>query len=165
MDARQIIETLGLEPHPEGGFYAETYRAGAAIPWAALPDRYDGDRAHATAIYYLLTDESFSALHRIRSDEMFHFYLGDPVTLLRLHPDGAGDEQVLGPELQRGHRPQALVPQGVWQGLRLVDGGSFALLGCTVAPGFDFADFELGARDQLIQQYPRWLPQIRTLTR
>jgi len=165
LDVEKIIEILGLEPHPEGGYYAETYRATEPIPWPALPDRYDGERCHGTGIYYLLTATSFSALHRIRSDELFHFYLGDPVTLLRLHPDGGGDEHVLGPELQRGQRPQAVAPRGVWQGLRLEDGGRFALLGCTVAPGFDFADFELGEREQLIQEYPRWLPQIRQLTR
>ena len=165
MDAQTIIDTLGLAPHPEGGFYAETYRSAETIPWAALPERYTGDRAHATAIYYLITADSFSALHRVRSDETFHFYLGDPVTLLRLYPDGAGDEQVLGAELQRGHRPQAVVPRQVWQGLRLADGGRFALFGCTVAPGFDFDDFAVGEREQLIQRYPRWVHLIRRLTR
>jgi predicted cupin superfamily sugar epimerase len=147
MDPEQLIEQLGLEPHPEGGFYAETYRAAS------------------TAIYYLLTAGDVSAMHRIVSDEIFHFYAGDPVRLLRLYPDGSGDELTIGSRLDRGEQPQVLVPGRVWQGLRLVEGGRFALLGCTVAPGFDFADFELGDPGVLTASYPTFETEIRALRR
>jgi predicted cupin superfamily sugar epimerase len=146
---------LGLRPHPEGGYYAETYRAEERI----------GSRSLATAIYYLLTPETFSALHRLRSDEIFHFYGGDPVEMLQLRPDGSGREVVLGSSVLEGSEPQVVVGKGVWQGLRLRVGGTFALLGATVAPGFDFADFELGRRDTLVAAYPAYADRIRVLTR
>jgi len=165
MDPSRIIEALSLEPHPEGGFYREIHRSAETVPWAALPERFSGDRAFCTSIYYLLTAESFSAMHRVRSDEIYYFHVGDPVLLLRLRPDGGGDQVTLGVDLDRGHRPQAVVPAGTWQGARMERGGSFALLGCSVAPGFDFADFEIADRDDLIGRYPRWVGLIRELTR
>lgn len=165
MTADDIIELLGLEPHPaEGGWFVETYRAPEAIAAGALPDRYRGDRAHGTAIYYLLTPDTFSALHRLGSDEVFHFYLGDPVAQLQLFPDGAGRAVTLGADLAAGQRPQQAVPRGVWQGARLCDGGRFALLGCTVAPGFEFADYEHGDRASLTEAYPGFAADIAGLT-
>src|SRR4051794_19480681 len=105
----QVVELLGLEPHPvEGGYFRESYRAAEAIPAAGLPPRYDGARAASTAIYYLVTPSSFSALHRLRSDELFHFYLGDPVEMLLLRPDGTGEVITIGREIQDGMRPQAI---------------------------------------------------------
>ena len=154
MDAETIIRQLGLQPHPEGGFYRETYRSGETIAAAALPPRYGKDRSFSTAIYYLLTPDSFSSLHRLQSDELFHFHLGDPVTMLQLHEDGRGETITLGQDILAGQQLQVVVPRGVWQGMFLNDGGRFALLSTTVSPGFDFADFEVGTRDALIRRYP-----------
>jgi uncharacterized protein len=165
MTAEEIIRLLKLKPHPkEGGFFAETYRAEEAIPWSVLPQRYPGPRAFGTSIYYLLTAATFSAMHRLQSDEIFHLYLGDPVEMLQLSPDGTGQTIVLGYDLRVGMQPQVVVPRGVWQGSRLVAGGEFALLGCTVAPGFDFADYEHGRRDDLIGGHPQFHEKIVALT-
>jgi len=150
-----LCALLGLVPHPiEGGFFTETYRSPDLLPGDALPARYRGARAAATAIYYLLTPETFSAMHRLGSDEIFHFYLGDPVEMLQLAPDGSHRVVVIGPDLEAGQRPQVVVPRGVWQGARLRPGGRLALLGTTVAPGFDYADYEIGGRAALLASHP-----------
>ena len=164
MDAETIIRQLGLQPHPEGGFYRETYRSGETIAAAALPPRYGKDRSLSTAIYYLLTPDSFSALHRLQSDELFHFHLGDPVTMLQLHDDGRGETIILGQDIAAGQQLQAVVPRSVWQGMFLNDRGRFALLSTTVSPGFDFADFEVGRRDALMRRYPSCMAMIERLT-
>jgi uncharacterized protein len=164
--AREIISRLGLQPHPEeGGFFRETYRSKETVPGEALHSRYGGARSLGTAIYYLLTPETFSSLHRLQSDEVFHFYLGDPVEMLHLHPDGTGKTVLLGPDLLAGMEPQVLVPRGVWQGARLAKGGRFALMGTTVAPGFDYDDYEHGNRGDLVAAYPMFERQIIALTR
>jgi predicted cupin superfamily sugar epimerase len=161
----RIIETLGLQPHPrEGGYFVETYRSSETIPQSALPPGYSSARNHSTAIYYLLTPQTFSEMHRLPTDEIFHFYLGDPVTMLRLFPKGRSERIVLGSDLLAGEKPQLVVPRNVWQGTLLNEGGEFALLGCTVAPGFDFADYESGDREQLIAQYPAEKNWIERLT-
>ena len=163
--ADEIARTLGLVPHPrEGGFFREIYRAAETIAPDALPRRYGAPRAFGTAIYYLLTPATFSAMHRLASDEIFHFYLGDPVEQLRLRPDGGGERVRLGTDLAAGERPVAIVPKGVWQGARLAPGGRFALMGCTVAPGFDYADYEHGNRASLVAAYPAWAGAIGALT-
>jgi predicted cupin superfamily sugar epimerase len=165
LTADRIKSLLGLVPlEHEGGWFAETYRANETIPAGALGRDRPEARALATAIYYLLTPETFSAMHRVRSDEMFHFYLGDPVEMLQLAPEGTGGVVLLGPDLDAGMRPQLLVPRGVWQGARLAPGGRLALLGTTVAPGFDFRDFELGDR-ALAEEYPEHRERILSLTR
>jgi predicted cupin superfamily sugar epimerase len=166
MTAADAIRLLGLEPHPaEGGFFRETYRADEGAGGAALPARYGGDtRAFSTAIYYLLTPETLSALHRLASDEVFHHYAGDPVEQLHLYPDGMTARIVIGSDLTAGQRPQVVVPRGVWQGARLVAGGQWALMGCTVAPGFDFADYEHGERAALIAGWPDAADMIAALT-
>lgn len=178
LTAEELIERLRLQPHPgEGGYFRETYRSAETFPPAALPGRYRSRRAHGTAIYYLLTAGSVSAMHRLASDEVFHFYLGDPVRMLHLYPDGAAGEVILGTDVVAGMRPQVVVPAGVWQGARLAPIGrstrgapvgqgalGFALLGTTVAPGFEFEDFELGARRGLVNAYPAYADQIRALT-
>ena len=164
--AEEIIALLGLEPHPgEGGLYAETWRSDESIAGAALPGRYSGPRAFGTAIYYLLTPETFSAMHRLRSDEIFHFYLGDPVEILVIPPGGVGRTFTLGSRLATGERPQLLVPRGSWQGSRLIPGGRVALLGTTVAPGYESEDFERGNREELIEKFPGHASLIRVLTR
>lgn len=163
-DASAIVELLGLEPHPEGGYFRETYRSRERA--GGLDARYAGDRAVATAIYYLLTPSTFSEMHRLASDEVFHHYRGDAVEQLQLSPEGGGRVVVLGPDLAAGERPQVVVPRGVWQGARLVPGGGhgYALLGTTVAPGFDFADYESGDREQLVAAYPAHVDRILALT-
>src|SRR5262245_55493857 len=163
MTARDWIETLGLTRHPEGGWYRETYRSGETIDRAALPTRFDGDRAFSTAIYYLLESGDFSALHRIRQDEVWHFYDGAALTLHLISPDGAYSSIRLGRMARGGDRPQAVTPAG-WTFAATVDEpASFALVGCTVAPGFDFADFELPPRAELIGLYPHLRERIEQL--
>jgi predicted cupin superfamily sugar epimerase len=166
MDIETLKITFGLEPLPqEGGFYAESYRSAERLPAGYQGGRYAGERCLATAIYFLLTRDSFSALHRLASDEIWHFYLGDPVEMLQLDPGGAGRTVTLGADFDRGMRPQVVVPQGAWQGARLSPGGNFALLGATVSPGFEFADFELGRRESLLAGYPKYSTLIQELTR
>jgi uncharacterized protein len=163
--AEELIASLSLQPHPkEGGFFRETYRSVESCAKPHLPPRYSSDRSFGTAIYYLLTPSSISAMHRLASDEIFHFYLGDPVRMLQLGPGSQSRELTLGTDLNSGHQMQVVVPRGVWQGSLLAEGGRFALLGCTVAPGFDYADYEHGKRDELVAQYPAFAKLIEQLT-
>jgi predicted cupin superfamily sugar epimerase len=161
MTADEIKALLHLEPHPiEGGFFRQTH---ASLESVTLPR---GVRTHGTAIYYLLEAGTFSEMHRLASDEIFHFYLGDPVEMLQLHPGGRSSAVfTLGPDLWAGQHVQLAVPAGVWQGTRLVDGGKVALLGCTVAPGFDYADYESGNYAELAAEWPSEAQRIRALTR
>ena len=163
--AEEIIKHLQLQPHPkEGGFFRETFRSSESFAASALPPRYQGSRAASTAIYYLLTPNTYSALHRLQTDETFHFYLGDSIRMLQLHPDGSTETIVLGPDVMGGQQLQVVVPRGVWQGSLLEPGGAFALLGCTVAPGFEYADYESGDRQTLLTRYPAAADWIRRLT-
>jgi predicted cupin superfamily sugar epimerase len=166
LTAEQVIECLQLELHPrEGGFFRETYRSRLTICAASLPSEYGGERSASTAIYFLLTPATFSEMHRLPSDEVFHFYLGDAVEMLQLHSDGRGEVIRLGGDLAAGERPQVLAPGGSWQGSRLVPGGRWALLGTTVAPGFEFADYTSGERGELSAAYPRFASLIAALCR
>jgi len=159
MTPEEIIEALKLKPHPiEGGFFRETYRS------SGTHERHGSVRSMSTAIYYLLKPGTVSALHRLPGDELFHFYMGDPVQMLQLWPDGSTKTVTLGNDLKAGHFPQLVVPGGVWQGSVLVDNGSFALLGCTMAPGFDYVDYQAGERDELIAKYPNEAAMIERLT-
>ncbi len=161
---REIIDRFGLEPLPgEGGFYARTHRSSKMISREALPPGYEGPRPFSTAILYLLTPETFSALHRLPAEEVFHFHLGDPVRMLNLHPGGRAETVILGPDVAAGQQVQWVVPKGVWQGCRLKAGGDYALLGTTMAPGFDWPDLELADPDELIRAYPQYADQIRRL--
>jgi predicted cupin superfamily sugar epimerase len=167
MNAAEIKKLLGLAPHPrEGGWYVQTYKVGERIAADAFEDmRYDGPRHTATAIYYLLERETFSEMHRLRSDEVFHFYAGDAVEMLQLEEQGSGRIVRIGNRLAAGERPQVVVRRGVWQGSRLATGGEWALLGCTVSPGFEFEDYEAGSRAELCAQWPEFRELIRELTR
>lgn len=165
MTAAEWIAALDLAPHPEGGFYRETYRAQETIEAAHLPARFGGRRVHSTAIYFLLPGDQISALHRIKSDEVWHFYAGSALTLSLIHSDGRLEERRLGADVERGERFQAIVPAGCWYGARIDDPGSYALVGGTVAPGFDFADFELADRNALLTQFPQHRDTIIHLTR
>lgn len=163
--AEEIIRLLRLQPHPEeGGFYAETYRCDEGVAAAHLPGRYGSDRSYSTAIYYMLTPETKSAMHLVASDEQFHFYLGDPVEQLHLRPDGSGEVVTIGTDLAAGARPLVTVPRGVWQGARLKPGGRFALMGATVAPGFEFADYTHGIESELVEGWPDFADLIRALS-
>jgi uncharacterized protein len=156
--ADRLIAALGLQPLPrEGGFYRETYRSSLRLADAA------GKNA-ATAIYYLLTADTCSALHRLPADEVYHFYLGDAVELLLLEKGGNGRVVTLGPEVFGGQVVQNVVSAGVWQGSLLRPGGSYALLGTTIAPGFDFADYEPADRAHLLATFPTFADRIQRLT-
>jgi hypothetical protein len=166
LTAEKIREILHLEPHPiEGGYFAETYRSEMKVIQEALGAGYSGERLIGTAIFYLLTPDTFSAMHKLPGDELFHFYLGDPVEMLQLRPDGEGEVVVLGQDIAAGMRLQHNVPGGWWQGSRLAAGGRFALLGTTMSPGFDYADYVTGKRAALMGQYPAQGERIVSLTR
>jgi uncharacterized protein len=166
MTAEEIKRLLNLVPHPcEGGSFVQTWSADETIPHEALPARYPAARPAGTCIYYLLEPNTFSEMHRLASDEIFHFYLGDPVEMLQLTPDGSARTVILGQDLVAKQHVQLVVPKFVWQGSRLMPAGKFALLGCTVSPGFDYADYETGRFEQLAREYPRHIDLIRALTR
>ncbi|WP_109485131.1 cupin domain-containing protein [Occallatibacter savannae] len=160
MTAEQIKALLKLDPHPiEGGSFRQTWAAAGTLH---LPR---GARSQGTAIYYLLEQGQFSEMHVLDSDEIFHFYLGDPVEMLQLHPDGHCQIVVLGHDLLAGQQVHVLVPAGVWQGTRLIGDGKLALLGCTVVPGFDYADYRNAGYEELAAKWPEQTERIRALTR
>lgn len=167
MTADEVKKLLGLKPHPrEGGWYVRTYEAEEMVPAAVFADgRYDGERRTSTAIYYLLEPGTFSEMHLLQSDEIFHFYVGDAVEMLQLLANGTSKRVVIGNDLAAGERPQVVVRRGVWQGSRLVAGGRWALLGCTVSPGFEFVDYEEGRREELVEKWSGEAEMIRGLTR
>ena len=164
-EAREWIDRLRLAPHPEGGWFRETYRADEEIAAAALPARFGGVRAFSTAIYFLLDAPAVSALHRIRSDEVWHFYRGDALTVFTIAADGVLGTSRLGADPGHGETFQLVVRGGTWFGAALDRDDAFALVGCTVAPGFDFADFELAERAELIARFPQHRAMIERLTR
>jgi hypothetical protein len=164
-DAQTWIDRLALTAHPEGGYYRETYRTDESIPAGALPDRFGGARDVAALIYFLLPSDSFSALHRIRQDEAWHFYAGAPITLHQITPDGGRTTATLSRAVEEGHQLHAVVPAGTWFGATVEANGSYALVGCTTAPAFDFADFELADRAALVDSYPQHRSLIERLTR
>jgi uncharacterized protein len=161
----RLIKVLSLERHPEGGYYRQTYRADGKIPASALPEGFKGSRSYATGIYFLLAGDDFSAFHRIRSDEMWHFYTGSRLEIHVIHPGGEYNPIRLGNDIEHDEVFQAVVPGGCWFGAHLSHPGTYALVGCTVAPGFDFADFELAIRQDLSEKYPQHAEIITKLTR
>lgn len=169
LTAQEIIEHLQLEPlDQEGGYFHQTYLAPDTIPASALPPYYQATEARAfgTAIYALFTPDVFSAMHRLDSDEIYHFYLGDPLEMLLLQSDGSGEIRVLGNDLRAGMQPQQLVKRQVWQGSRIRPGDyGFTLLGTTMAPAFEWAGFELGQAEPLLAQYPNFAEAIRVRLR
>ena len=167
MTAEDVKKLLGLAPHPrEGGWYVRTYEAKELVAAEAFEDaRYAGARRTGTAIYYLLEPGTFSEMHRLRSDEVFHFYAGDAVEMLQLAEGGIGRRVMIGNDLARGQRPQVVVERGVWQGARMAGEGRWALLGCTVSPGFEFEDYESAKREQLLAGWPEFEEEITSLTR
>jgi len=165
LTVEKLIKMLNMKLLPkEGGYYSETHRSAQVVAGSSLPEQYESDRSLSTAIYYMLTHDTKSLLHRLLTDEIFHFYLGEPVLMLQLFPDGTANTIILGQDLEAGHSVQVLVPKGVWQGSYLLEGGRFALMGTTMAPGFDFADNEIGDRETLINLYPSHQDLVKRLT-
>lgn len=165
IDAKYWIERLGLESHPEGGYFRQTYRSELMIPPQALPSTFGGPRAVSTAIYFLLEGNNFSAFHRLRSDEMWHFYAGSPLLVHVIDPAGHYSAILLGNDPEAGQAFQAVVRAGCWFASHVADWKNWALVGCTVAPGFEFEDFEMGKRNELMAAYPQHRALIERLTR
>jgi uncharacterized protein len=164
MNAEYWIEKLKLEAHPEGGHFRQTYKSDLLIAREALPG-FSGARAASTAIYFLLEGRDFSAFHRLRADEMWHFYAGSPLVVHVIGPAASYSSILLGSDPEAGEVFQVLVRTGCWFASHVADWKSWALVGCTVAPGFEFADFEMGKREELAAQYPQHQEIIRRLTR
>ncbi|GAA4277826.1 cupin domain-containing protein [Aquimarina mytili] len=160
-----IVETLGMNPHPEGGFYKETYRSSGVIAKNGLEKSFNGDRNYCTAIYFLLTSDNFSAFHRIKQDEIWHYYKGSSLYVHVIDPNGEYKRHVVGVNIEQGESPQLVVPAGCWFASSVKDVDAFSLVGCTVSPGFDFDDFELAKRKSLIEQFPEHENIITQLTR
>src|SRR5215471_17842250 len=163
-DERYWIETLQLEPHAEGGYFRETYRSDVVLAREALPPGFAGACAASTAIYFLIEGRNFSAFHRLRSDELWHFYAGSSLLVHVIDRAGAYSSFLLGDDPDAGQAFQAIVPAGHWFASHVADWKSWALVGCTVSPGFDFADFEIAKRTDLIGQHPEHETIIQRLT-
>ncbi|MVM39798.1 hypothetical protein GO730_22945 [Spirosoma sp. HMF3257] len=169
MTAADYVRVLNMHPHPEGGYFAETYRSSESISQATLPNRFTGDRPFSTAIYFLLESHHISTLHRIQSDEVWHFYAGGPLEIFVISPTGELTVIRLGNRLHQGEVFQAVVPAGCWFGSKPLlnastEDATFSLVGCTVAPGFDFNDFEIANRAALLQEFPQHRAVIDLLT-
>ena len=158
------IEKLNLEKHPEGGYYRETYRCSDLINQDQSLSRYPSQRNVSTAIYYLLMNQEFSAFHQLKSDEIFHFYSGSPLEVHLISDRGQYSCLKLGNNLVENENPQLVIPHGYWFGSRVSEPNSYSLIGCTVAPGFNFADFILGKRQELLNLYPEHQQIITDLT-
>jgi len=158
MNHKDIIEELQLQPHPEGGFYAETYRS------SAFTLNQNGEKRNvSTAIYFLLHDAEKSNFHRIQSDELWFFHQGDPIEIVTIQ-DGKARSIILGNSIEKGELPQATIPANTWFGSKLKDGKGYALVSCTVAPGFDFLDFELAEREKMVNEFPNLRALIEEFT-
>ncbi|QMV18745.1 cupin domain-containing protein [Granulicella sp. 5B5] len=162
MTADEVKKLLSLQPHPrEGGWYVRTWKA---PEWVAVDERYDGPRRTSTAIYYLLEPATFSEMHTLQSDEIFHHYLGDAVEMLQLFANGSTQVTVIGKDIAAGQKLQHVVQRGVWQGSRLLKPAGWALLGCTVSPGFEFVDYQDASAEELIAKWPGEAERVRALT-
>lgn len=164
--AEEVKSTLGLKPHPTCGFVAETYRSPLKVPAGALPEAYDGDdRPYGSALYFLVAPGAQIVMHRIRSDQLYHHYLGDPLEVLMLYPDGTGAVAVVGSDLEAGERPQLFVPGNTFHTSRLAAGGTgYALLASTEWPGVEPPDVEHGDVEELAAAYPDFREEIRAFT-
>lgn len=158
----ELVETLGLQPHPEGGFYTEVYRSDGIIE--IEEDEFPDGRHYSTSIYYMLKSGDHSHFHRIKSDEVWHHYEGSSITIHLISPTGSYRKLKVGKNLENGEKPQQIVPAGYWFGVTVDEPDSFALCGCTVSPGFNFDDFEMADRSELLQQFPDHKKIIKKLT-
>lgn len=161
-EAKQLIDLLDLQPHPEGGFFKEVYRSRDSMN---LKEPYNGTRNFSTSIYFMLTSDTFSAFHKINQDEIWHFYKGSPITLHMISPVGNHTMVTIGNNIDRGEVPQFVVPGGHYFGAILTEPNTYALVGCTVSPGFDFADFELSKPKDFLDKFPQHATIITQLTR
>lgn len=161
----QLIANYRMQPHPEGGHYVSTYRSAELLAPSALPVRFSGPRCVSSAIYFLLEGTSFSAFHRIKSDELWHFYAGDGLLIYVIAPNGEGSVLRLGSDIENGFQFQHCVPAGSWFASQPANQNGFAFVGCTVAPGFDFEDFEMAQQSELLQLYPQHASWIEKLCR
>jgi uncharacterized protein len=162
--AEYWIEKLNLQKHPEGGYFSETYRNNESIKKEHLPERYNGDKCFSTLIYYLLKENDLSHFHRLKSDEIWHFYSGSPLIVHLIDENGNYKSVLLGSNIETGEMFQFVIPRNTWFGAEVKDKSSFSLIGCTVSPGFDFDDFELGKKRDLSDKYPRYINIINYLT-
>jgi len=159
-----IIKELKLESHPEGGYFKETYRSLGTINEENLEAGYEGKRNYSTCIYFLLTSDNFSAFHRIKQDEIWHFYDGSPIRLHILTALGIHSAHIIGRDFKNGETPQIVVPGGCWFAAEVINKNSYSLVGCTVSPGFNFKDFELKSRNELVSLFPDKEELISKLT-
>lgn len=160
----KIIKELDLKPHPEGGYYKETYRSEGKINSGSLHSDYDGERNYSTCIYFLLTSDTFSAFHKIKQDEIWHFYDGSPILLHTISESGEHKEYTIGLDFKKGETPQLVVPGNHWFAASVLNKNEYSLVGCTVSPGFDFSDFILPSRKELISKFPKHELLITELT-
>lgn len=160
LTAEGIRTMLGLQPHPTCGFVAETYRSTLTVPGSSLPEAFAGSRPVGSGLYFMVTSQAHVVMHRIRSDQQYHHYLGDPLEVLMLLPDGSGRVTIVGSDLAAGMRPQLFIPGSTFHMSRLVKGGSFALLASTEWPGVEPQDVEHGERDKLVAAFPDFREQI-----
>jgi len=161
---QEYIRRLNLISHPEGGYYASTYRSSEVVSEKCLPERFSGGRVFSTAIYFLLEGFQYSAFHRIKSDELWHFYEGCALNIYVIHPSGEGEVLRLGSDINNGESFQRLVPAGCWFASRPVLRNGYSLAGCTVSPGFDFADFEMAKKSVLLSEFPQYANWINELS-
>lgn len=165
MTTKEIITKFDLTEHPEGGYYKETYRSKGIIKNQSLSAQFAGDRNYSTSIYFLLTSDKFSAFHKINQDEIWHFYSGTTLKLHMISPKGDYSFVLIGNDLLNNEKPQFVVPAQHWFAAEILKENSFALTGCTVSPGFDFKDFVLPKREELIALFPKHSEIIKQLTR
>lgn len=162
---QELVSSLDLKNHPEGGFYKETYRSKGVIPEKSLDQPIQGERSYCTGIYFLLTSDTFSAFHRINQDEMWHFYEGSSLTIHMIDEQGSYSSQKIGLDFSNGEVPQFIVPKRAWFAAEVNKPDSYSFIGCTVSPGFDFADFELADQNKLSVKFPEQKEVIERLTR
>lgn len=162
--AKYYIEKLNLIAHPEGGYFKEVYRADEIIQTEHLPDRYTSKRNFSTSIYFLLEGEQISKFHKLKSDEIWHFYDGSPINIFLLSSDGNLKDSILGKNLDKNESLQIVIKKGNWFGAKVIEKNSFSLIGCTVSPGFDFEDFELADIEKLLKKFPVNQKIIKELT-
>ncbi len=160
----EIIRKLDLKPHPEGGYFRETYRSSGEIDKSQLDDSFSGPRNYSTCIYFMLTSDMFSAFHRIKQDEIWHFYEGSPIRLHCISEEGRHTQYIVGRDFKNGQTLQLVVPAGEWFAANLINKNDYALVGCTVSPGFDFEDFELPSRKELVARFPEHEQLINRFT-
>ena len=163
MNYQDLIKILDLKPHPEGGFYGEVFRSKIKIKKEALPERFPGDRIFLTLIYYLLPKGAHSRFHRIKSDEIYHFYLGGPMTVVEIRPDGSLHKTIMGQDLKNEQVIHYKIHRDAWFGAYPNPGTEFSLIGCSVSPGFEFEDFEIAKQEELLKQYPQHEKIIKEL--